>query len=486
MMTSVNTELGSTRLVDEPNNSNETQSADLQRSSAPAEIEARLGGKFSADLAALLKKQSPKPIEESSQLTPDAYPDHTIRQFALIRIQIGNIEGAIDFIQRHAPEEMDWLNAQLRPRQIVPPSVKSQPVLTQIKVIQRTVLIDAEAGRIAKVVGQFGLFRAWAYAHAVDSGDGRVEREELENVWQDAGVATSKRHSRRLIKEGINQGYWTLDARTGRIYLSGQLRVAKQLVKSAMSSGLSHLVETNKPGKRRVEIDLSGGIQESSAQLYAAWMATKDAEREGITISRDMLCALWNVSIPTLLKWEEIAHIRKQANYAQQNDTSIDHVPAHAYLTLNRNGSHSAAWRLPNTYTITDKSIQQHPRTGKSKKVRKVVQREIMQAERRGAIGDAALPSSNKLYFTEQNHSKIDPFHACSDYLRKVGRHDGDMKLRRYFYVGKRHGVQIFEPYDLQKNAQQTYVGQRMIRRESDCCFVDARESYHIALQMEA
>jgi len=30
-----------------------------------------------------------------------------IRKFALIRIQIGNFDGAIDFIQRHAPEELD-------------------------------------------------------------------------------------------------------------------------------------------------------------------------------------------------------------------------------------------------------------------------------------------------------------------------------------------------------------------------------------------
>ncbi|MEQ8671864.1 MAG: hypothetical protein RLP44_05320 [Aggregatilineales bacterium] len=483
-MTSARTELGSTRPCAELNSPNDLQSTELQCSSAPDEIEARLGGKFSADLAALLKKQPAEPIEEPTQRKIDPHPDHTIRQFALIRIQIGNIQGAIDFIQHHAPDEMDWLNAQLRPRQIALPSIKSEQALAKIKVVQQTVLIDAEAGRIAKVVDQFGIFRSWAYGHAVDDGDGHIERDELEVIWYEAGVATSKRHCRRLIKEGINLGYWTHDKKTGRIYLSGQLRVAKQLVNTAVNLGHSHLVETNKPGKRRVEVDLSGSMQESSAQLYAAWMITKDSEREGITISRDMMCALWDVSIPTLLKWETIAHIGKQANYAQQNDTSTDHVPAHAYLTLNRDGSHSAAWRLPNTYTIADKSIQQHPRTGKSKKIRKAVQHEIVQAEQRGAIGDAALPSSGKLYFTQKASSSVDPFHACSDYLRKVGRRDGDMKRRRYFYVGKRHGVQIFEPYNPVTNIPETYLSQRLIWQESDDRFEQTRESYHGALLM--
>ncbi len=393
------------------------------------------------------------------------------------------MDGAIDFIQRHAPNEIDWLNEQLKSNKTQPSDIKIKAVIPQIKVSHQTALIDAEAGRIAKVVGQFGVFRAWAYAHASDNGDGWIERQTVERVWDETGIARSKRHRRRLIKEGIEWGYWTYDDRTGRVYLSGQLRVAKGLVKSAIEQGYSHIIETNKPGRRRIHVDLSGSLQEASARLYAAWMATKDQEHEGVTISRDMLCALWDVSIPTLLKWEEIVDIRKQANYAQQNETSIDKVPAHAYLTLNRDGSHSAAWRLPNTYTVKDQSIQQHPRTGKSKKIRKAVQREIVQAERRGALGDAALPDSGKLYFTEHTRSKVDPFHACGDYLRKVGRRDGDLKRRRYFYVGKRHGVQIFEPFNPVTNTPETYLNQRLIWRESDDWFEQARMNYGFAVR---
>ncbi len=272
-MTSAQTELGSTRLVDEPNSPNEMQSTELQRASASDEIETRLGGKFSADLAALLKKQSTTKVTETSQVPVRKSNELTIRQFALIRIQSGNVERAIDFVQRHAPDQMDWLNAQLKHHQITSPAIKSKQSSTKLKVIQKTVLVDAEAGRIAKVVGQFG---AWAYAHAIDDGDGRIERDALEDVWRDAEVAISKRHARRMIKEGIKHGYWTLDVRTGRIYLSGQLRLAKHLVKLAIDAGYSRIIETNKPGKRRIEVDLSGSLQESSANLYAAWMATKD------------------------------------------------------------------------------------------------------------------------------------------------------------------------------------------------------------------
>jgi len=70
-----------------------------------------LCGKFSADLDALsIKKTQPTtPKEQTTQkrLSEASTIDPMIRKFALIRIQIGNFDGAIDFIQRHAPEELD-------------------------------------------------------------------------------------------------------------------------------------------------------------------------------------------------------------------------------------------------------------------------------------------------------------------------------------------------------------------------------------------
>jgi hypothetical protein len=232
-----------------------------------------------------------------------------------------------------------------------------------------------------------------------------------------------------------------------------------------------------------VQVNLSGTSQEASAHLYAAWLVAKDPERKGTTISRDMLCDLWQVSVPTLLSWEEIAGIGKQANFAQSNDTSLNNVPEHAYLTLNRDGSTAAAWRLPNTYFVHNRSIQQHSHSGKATHIRQAVRAEISLAEQRGSIGDAALPRSGKRYFTDSEAYKVDAFQACDKYLRKLSRKGGDVFERRYFYVGSRHGVRIYEPYNIQTNAQETNIHQRLIWQEHrNMDFIATRRSFEFML----
>jgi hypothetical protein len=57
------------------------------------------------------------------------------------------------------------------------------------------------------------------------------------------------------------------------------------------------------------------------------------------------------------------------------------------------------------------------------------------------------------------------------------------LKSRRYFYVGERHGVQIFEPYNLVTNAPGTYLNQRLIWQESDFDFEQLRINYGIAVR---
>jgi hypothetical protein len=189
------------------------------------------------------------------------------------------------------------------------------------------------------------------------------------------------------------------------------------------------------------------------------------------------------VSVPTLLSWEEIAGIGKQANFAQSNDTSLNNVPAHAYLTLNRDGSTAAAWRLPNTYFVNNRSIQQHSHTGKATHIKQAVRTEIAFAEQRGSIGDAALPRSGKRYFTDDTSYKVDAFKACDNYLRKLSRKGGDVFERRYFYVGSRHGVRIYEPFNIQTNAQETNIHQRLIWQEHrNPIFIAAQRNFDVVL----
>jgi hypothetical protein len=147
-------------------------------------------------------------------------------------------------------------------------------------------------------------------------------------------------------------------------------------------------------------------------------------------------------------------------------------------LTLNRDGSFAVAWRLPNTYIVNDASIQHHSRTGKATKIRQAVRIELELAEQRGSLGDAALPRSGKLYFTQNASHKVNPFRACGHYLRKLSRRDGDISRRRYFYVGKRNGFSIFEPHNIFTNTPQTHIAQRQICHKNSPEFISARADF--------
>ena len=497
-MTSAQSELGSARPPDELHSLLCTPDIDLNGAFSHAsvsEVMERLKGHFSADVEHILHTSSKQPhskpthIHQKSICNDNESYGH--KQYVLACLRAKNVDGAINFVERHIPELTKWLHVQIKRyaphavKQIQQTNIisKAQASVANVTVVPDGILIDAEAGRIARILGQFGVCRAWAYAHSIDDGDGWIERAELETVWQNLSIASSKRHARRIIQQGTQWGYWTQDKVTKRIYLTGQVKVAKQLVKQAIDAGYHHLIETNKPGKKRVQVNLSGSLQEASANLYMAWIVAKDPHGKGTTISRDMLCDLWQVSVPTLLKWESITRINKQTNFAQSNSTNINEVPSHAYLTLNRDGTYASSWRLPNTYLVSDKAIQQHQRIGKAWKIRKTVQIEIDQAEQRGAIGDAALPRSGKLYFREDSSHKVEPFRACSNYLRKLSHKNGDVFKRRYVYIGKRHGVQIYEPYDIVTNVQQTTIHQRLIWQEKRDEFKSIRDEHRCVLQ---
>ena len=260
-MTSAQAELGSARPSDELNNSLCTPDIDLNGAFSHvsvSEVMERLKGHFSADVAHILSTSSQqinsthipqKPIHDNE--------NYGHKQYILACLRAKNVDGAINFVQRHIPELTKWLHLQIK--RYAPHAVKQiqqtniitkvQASVADVTVVPDGILIDAEAGRIARILGQFGVFRAWAYAHSIDDGDGWIERKELEVVWRNLSIASSKRHGRRIIQQGIQWGYWTQDKATKRIYLTGQIKVAKQLVKQTIDAGFHHLVETNKPYK---------------------------------------------------------------------------------------------------------------------------------------------------------------------------------------------------------------------------------------------
>jgi hypothetical protein len=458
-----------------------------QRSEVPVadpclpEILSKLGGRFAADVLDILQKQAEQngsTARPERQLAPARNPISEHQQFALLRLRAGNKQGAIDYIQLHAPELSGWLSGHLPHQRIE----NKQPPISLLRASDHpTPFVDPEVGRIAYVMGMFGIYRAWVYGHAIDNGDGWVTRAELEQCWQETEIATSERHRRRLLKQGTENGFWTVDQTCQRIYLTGQVKLSTQLVRRAIASGVGHLLETNKPGKRRVAIDLSGSMQQAAANLYAGWLSINDPKQKGKMISRETLCQLWQVSVPTLLKWEALSTIRKQANFAQSNETHTSQVPAHTYLTLNRDGSHAVAWRLPNTYFVGVNLKQ--GRTGKSKRIRQRVSTEMTAAEQRGSIRDAAWLRSGRLYFRDDDSQSDDLFHACDDYLRKRSRQGLDVFQRRYFYVGRRHSVDVYEPYNLTAQTPTTSIFQRLIWQEGKREFQQAKVCYHQMLQ---
>jgi hypothetical protein len=446
----------------------------------------KMAGHFSADVTDILldfdkpeAEAVPRPIQTKTLRISKETWEH--REFALISLKRGNNQQAIDYIQRYSPDDLDWIHQQIAARGMKSSTAKPAPIIPKIQIIQKIVNIDPELGRLACVLVEFNYFRAWSYAHQIDDGDGWLGRAEAEAIWKATGIAKDKRQARRLISSGINYGYWTFDRATKRLYLSGQERLAARFVNRIIERDLYPALQTNLPGKWRVETDLSGSLQTAEAALYAAWFDVKVQNGHGTTISRETLSLLWQRSVSTLITWEQVVGIEKEANYAQQNSTALDNVPKHAYLTLNRDGTMAAAWRLPNTYrTNLQARIN---RRGKAKKIQKAVKVEIALAEQRGSVGIAALPSFTKLYFDEKPDSDEKPFDACEKLLRKIGKEDGDIHRPRYFYVGRRHRVKIFEPYNILSNKQETYLNQRLRKKEKQPRFVTLRDNYRRVLR---
>ena len=80
-------------------------------------------------------------------------------------------------------------------------------------------------------------------------------------------------------------------------------------------------------------------------------------------------------------------------------------------------------------------------------------------------------------YFTGSEAYKVDAFQACGSYLRKLSHKGGDVFERRYFYVGSRHGVRIYEPYNIKIN-----IYQRLIWQEHrNMSFNVARRSFELS-----
>jgi hypothetical protein len=429
-------------------------------SGKPVDLLSILSRQFPADFAAIESQRNqpsePSPASPARPAGDISHDEFVRRANEIIAQKTGRIPAQPSAT---SPAQRDLLAGRIS--SIIP---AIQQKIEKIPAINTVIRVDPEMARIAYSAGLYPVYRAWLYLRANNpDGSGRVDRETISKIWKQAGIAASDRHIRRLIEQGQGFFWNTSKFQSSRLYLAGIERVASRLITGQT---------TDKPGGKNPDmlIDLTGDISQSIARVYAAWIARKSG-KNGVTISRARLQDLWNVEVKSLLRWEKLAGIEKQSNYAQSNDTSIDKVPAHARLCLHRDNSYFASWRLPNTYLA--KSAQ-HKAIGKAQKIRSAVNRRIEDLLQRGYDFQLA-PLVESLYFDSEK--------KCQKHIKRIARKDGDIFKARYFLLGIRHGVRIHEKYDIQQNYQLTSLSQRAIWQErKDQQFLIARNSYAIAL----
>lgn len=314
------------------------------------------------------------------------------------------------------------------------------------------VQIDTELARVAYVTGHFALYRVWVYAlRKIGDGSGWVEKGSLEKGLRRRNIKVTRRSLNRYIKQG-NGLFWTYDRKTKQLYLRGAEALAWRLTHQCSD----YQVETNLPGLRRMNVDLSGSIGDAIAHVYAAWIARKD-KGYGVTISRDLLSNLWGVSVPAMLEWEDRARVKKITNYAQQSDTNPNNVPTHAYLCRAKSGKNFVSWRLPNAYFA---NVKEHRKNGNARKIRQSVKENSRKPA--NLIGDAESQDIRraggslklgKLYFADGGKlGKRDAFRICGSHIKNHGDDDVPhyvclgLKLQ---FDGRGKRIRIYERADV-------------------------------------
>lgn len=344
------------------------------------------------------------------------------------------------------------------------------------------VRLDPELGRLAVARREFVPLRVWLYAHAAQDGSGRIDRETLFNHLITLGIVTTRRAYDHILKQGERR-YWR--GRGRNLWLVGYKALAERLVTAALETR-AELVSTNRPGRRKVYLDLSGSLKEAQAQVYAAWLYDKAQERfivtgsglkairTGLTISRETLKRLWRRSKNTLLEWEHLTGVTSEPNFAQHDDPTAAAVPDHAYLCQDKRGREFASWRLPNTYHAPE--VKQHSHAGNRRKIRAAVNATVEATEQPVFVcADGAQPTG-RFYFADKQTKRgyVSAFTSIKRHLRK----HGDTDRRHYAKLGRRYGVNV---YECSTGIPHTSLDGRDFKTEHTPGFTGRRVQYRMA-----
>jgi hypothetical protein len=323
------------------------------------------------------------------------------------------------------------------------------------------VWVDCELGRVCICRHELPEFRVWSYAHKAASGSGKIAREALCKYCTLVGLITSRSTFNQILIRGNNL-YWKI--RGDHIYLTGWRKLSVRLSKWEAKYHPDH-VTTNRPGQRRVQLDLTGSLKLAHALIYNGWIAVKSERLGYLEISRWTLEKLWHRSRRQLLAWEQLVGITTELRYAEHHDITAPLVPNYAYLCLDTNGAEFASWRLPNKFTPAPAILS--ATNGQRRKIRAACNDIVKSTEPivLRADGQRRLQRTGKTTFTDRTGKNgIIPAHKQLDkHLRK---HHDIFDRRHYAYIATRYGKHIFEMSDgtpVRRGAGRDWIAEKSI-----------------------
>jgi hypothetical protein len=353
----------------------------------------------------------------------------------------------------------------------VTPPAESRPVAL--------VVTDLELLRAAVKCHQLPAFRLWAYAHDAAEGQGWIEIDALEQAAREVGIVGSRRTLMHLIASG-KRLFFRPDYAAGRVYLVAAHKVAMRLARRADD-------DTNRPGSRRIVIDLSGSLATVEARAYAAWITQKAAKTGYLDISRVVLVTLWGRAVPTLLKWEKKAGIRVESSYAEYHpeladprSTPVNHealIPDHAYLCLDKQGRDYVAWQTVNRYfPPRHAAARLHDHAGNTRKLRRSVNARLDSTQPANVRGRGYVASNTgRVYFANSDPGTANARSAHKKIAAHLRKHGDIHKRPHYAYTIKRHRVHIRE---MSFGEQLCGAGIRDYKGEKSTAFHQRRTAY--------
>lgn len=240
------------------------------------------------------------------------------------------------------------------------------------------VVSDREINRIASCVDLDIPNHIWTIARHFRPV-GIIGKSELYDIYNQTGLYNRNQMNAFFRKgEGV---FWTCTKDT--LILHGIKRVAHALSEIAKHRTYYHADTTaetvlqRKPGDRPVNIPLWLYFQKTQIRRaridYAAWFGD-----EGLSMRRDVMCSLWDVTKKTLIRWEKIARVDKEYRWKDYTDFDNENIPSRPmgegkFITKNTKGEKVLRVQDSNHYRNNTPGLRLHKAKGQARKIRKRV-----------------------------------------------------------------------------------------------------------------